>query len=130
MKTVSKEQRAMMIAHLCDEASKVVRSGCTLRREVLVRADDVTCALGCDVEEDYRTGLRFAGLGPEQIDAAVSSIERGEWPADSFVGRVEKMRADAARGAASVMCDMESHVRHCAKQEALGNVLALLGVKP
>jgi hypothetical protein len=111
----TKEQRAMMAAHLCDLAAMSMRSdrgGVGL----LLRAAEAVMFDGCP-ERDYRYGLQDQGLAGADIDAAVAAIARGEHPPDSLPGRVESAMGKAARG-----CNLE-------KMYAYEHVLYLLGAK-
>ena len=112
----------MMAADLCERAAALYRFHHIVAAEVLSRRADVV-ARSLDTL-DYRWALRHALLTHEQIDAAVSAIERGEWPADSLVGRIEKMRDEA--GARTNGPCQEQNIGAC---DAFDDVLNLLGVK-
>ncbi len=128
-----KTKREMMAAHLGDLISCLLRGGNVDARPIADMAERLTGIVRYASAPyfDYRVALGFAGLTPEQIDAAVASIERGEWPADSLVGRVTGMRDEAEQIIEDNRPIVSERVRTAgAIVGRLNKVLALLGVKP
>ena len=123
------KQRAAMAAHLFDLGGHRARRG--EPHDVTAKIARAACyVLSVDnVADEYRRGLDFAGLAPEQIDAAVSTIERGEEPADSLVGQVRKMRKTSLFNADGNAIAARGY-RHEGEAHAFNAVLALLGVTP
>ncbi len=92
--TWTKEQRAMMAADLAERAAYKIRAN---RDGIGALTESVSHVLwGTAPERCYREALGGASLSPADIDAAVAAIARGEHPADSLPGKVERMRAQAA----------------------------------
>lgn len=119
----TREQLAMAAAHLCDLAGIALRGG---------RVEDGTVALNVASmlqdsmrpEDDYREGLawargRLVSDDADYAELAVSSILRGEHPADSLPGRVAKMRKNAF--------DCGELNYGGGKQDAYDDVLEMLG---
>lgn len=99
MSVWTKAQRAIAAAHLCDLAAKSFRTG-DVYCVGLLRAYDVL--MEDDPEHRYVYALGCYGVhSPDDIDAAVAAIVRGEHPPGSLPGRALVMRArslDASRG--------------------------------
>lgn len=125
------KQRAMMAAHLCDELGRKARQGWRFdwTADVARRIVDVSNRR-YPASVAYHGGLMTLGLTPEQIEAAVASIDRGEWPANSLAGNIEQMRANAERGAESTEFGTHAHICYRVTEDMACTVLDLLGVKP
>lgn len=117
------KQRAMMVADLRERATRGM-SGDDAARYGSRMAFDCACRIRdtAALASHYREGLIWLDVESAQIDAAVASIQRGEEPADSIVGKVRAMQAEA-RGDTGGICG-------AAIAHALEGVLALLGVTP
>ena len=128
---MDRKRRAMMAEDLCERATRGV-SGDDAERYGSRMAFDFALGVGGSVllTSHYRSGLAWIGITPEQIDAAVASIERGEWPADSLAGRLLKMRNGADEEAiASRKGGYAASARvHEGMASGLTAVLDLLGV--
>ena len=123
------KQLAMMAADVAQRAAFAIAGGDTY-------LEGLTCARdileGKNAEAVYRFALGCYGAASEQIDAAVASIQRGEWPANSLAGQVEAMRKVAMKelrlrvknGGGPGADQAQGHV------EGIDAVLDLLGVKP
>lgn len=122
------KQRAMMAAHLCERTGRELSEGRCLDAWRMIEAASTMRRSGTP-EADYRGGLWACGVERAERDAAVASIQRGEWPADSLAGRVLKMRDDASRDFGIEADEAQAHRLEGASY-ALTAVLALLGVKP
>lgn len=127
----TKEQRAMMAAHLCDIAAKMLRSGDYGECRTSAAPSILTSAkwlLEPDTNPShYADGLASAGLSPVDIDTAVAAIARGEHPADSLPGQV-KRRIDAIVKAATDGTRSDADMTAAAGASAFSDqVLDLLG---
>jgi len=118
----TKEQRAIAAAHLCDFAAKLLRGSCPdIGVTLAVRAAQT--ATDGDMN-DYRWSCGIAGLSPDDIDAAVAAIARGEHPPTSLPSMVAKYRDDAE---AAVRGPSEYWMVSVGQNRAAVWLLALLG---
>ena len=130
------KRRAMMAADLCERMARAIRDG-SMRGDdrtslsISKHVTDILMLVPVYAEATYRSGVALLGTTPADIDAAVASIQRGEWPADSLAGRLLKMRADAANNVDGLPSDASAaRSAFAGTAVALDAALALLGVKP
>jgi hypothetical protein len=90
--TPTKEQRAMMAAHVGDLALRALRRGedgvslLEYARDILTEDDP---------EDFYREALLEADYGHSAVEASFAAIADGRHPATSLPGMVEEMRNEA-----------------------------------
>ena len=124
----TKEQRAAMAADLLDIAARTLREGGDSFAWMLVGIAYDMRLESEDAESLYRYGRECFGALPDDIDAAVAAIARGEHPPDSLPGKLARYHGKAKREAEGVPGSYREH--HCeGETKALGHVLDLLGCK-
>ena len=94
---LTKDQVAMMAAHVTDLASAALRSGDHEKgRSLLEYARDLLTEE--DPDDFYREALLEAGYPFDGVDDAVYSIATGEHPVDSLPGKIRSKHLSEAFG--------------------------------
>lgn len=126
------KKRAMMAAHMCDEAARRFRLGDWVNAEMCASTASEIALSARIGRVDYVATLQALGCSPDQIDAAVVAILTGCHPASSLPGRVAKMRDSANRERRHHETSGDGRRADKAQSNAdtCNAVLDLLGVKP
>jgi hypothetical protein len=123
----TKEQRAIAAADLACRGGREALATHPTKASVALRVAAEIVADACDCESIYRAVLKMLTVTPDDIDAAVAAISRGEHPPDSLPGKVDALRRRAEEEGSRNRDRPTQAPRDFGREEAFGEVLALLG---